>query len=72
VLIPHRSSPLTVGGALHTVKSGKEPSIEIALFRFTCSTRELASGCLCAEMANSGQLSAVGEQSAAVGGQRWR
>ena len=70
-LISHRRDaivvdpPLTVGGALHTVKSGKEPSIEIALFRFRCSTRELASGCLCAEMANSGQLSAVGEQSAA-------
>ena len=47
-----------LGGLGH--KSGKEPSIEIALFRFTCSTRKLASGCLCAEMANSGQLSAVG------------
>jgi hypothetical protein len=63
--------PLAVGGALHSVKSGKEPSIEIPLFRFTCSTRELASGCLCVEMANSGQLSAVGELGAAAVHRRW-
>ena len=54
--LPHT----VVAEDLHTVKSGKEPSIEIALFRFTFSTRELAPGCLCAEMANSGQLPAVG------------
>jgi hypothetical protein len=49
-----RHPPLTVGEALHTMKYGKNPSIEIASFRFTFSTGELSSRCLCAAMANFG------------------
>jgi hypothetical protein len=64
--LPHT----VVAEDLHTAKSGKEPSIEIALFRFTFSTRELAPGCLCAEMANSGHLSAAGGVGAA-GWESW-
>ena len=56
-----RHPPLTAGKALHTVKYGKNPSIEIASFRSTFSSEELASGCLCAAMTNSGERAAVGE-----------
>jgi hypothetical protein len=50
--LPHT----VVARDLHTVKSGNEPSLEIALFRFTCSARESTPGCLCAEMTNSGHV----------------
>ena len=55
--LPHT----VVAEDLHTVKSGKEPSIEITLFRFMCSTRESAPRCLCTEMTYSSHGTTVAQ-----------
>jgi hypothetical protein len=60
-VVPHHRA----GGAVAASYQGNKPTNGIALFRFTFSTRELAPGCLCAEMANSGHLSAAGGVGAA-------